>query len=660
MTRLFRLAVVSAIATYALIVLGGITRVSGSGMGCEDDWPLCQGKPYPPWNLLAIIEYMHRTVAASIGLLVLGVLIGTFMVKGVSQRSKRLAMASFGLIIFQGLLGAVTVWTELDASLVTVHLGTAMIYFACTMLTAYFIAMDRGAPEVVVGAGREPGINEDKTFTLYARLGAVVIFGLILTGGLTSSTGAALACWEWPVCGNDQFVPDTTSRYTWFNLGHRTVALLSAATVGFILWQALRRPISHAARRVAIAAAAIIGVKILIGAAYVFTDGDPWLSGTHLATAAALWATMLTLSLVAHRPAEADPVPISVRVPPYLSPSAMAEAVVRMTAAPDSGGVPGGQNLQLQGASAAGVAIAPARPSIALHAPDLRGAREVIADYVALMKPGILSLLLATMFGAMFVGAADVPPFSLLLAALIGGTLAAGGANALNCYIDRDIDARMSRTKSRATATGQISPRAALIFGIILSVTSVLVFGIFANWLAAGLALLGNLYYVFVYTKWLKRSTPQNIVIGGAAGAMPPLVGWAAATGSLSVAAFLLFAIIYYWTPPHFWALALLKQGEYGRAEVPMLPVVAGEDETRKLILLYSVLLATVSLMLTPFGFGEVYFVSAVALNGIFVLMAVRLHQTPSKRLARQLFMYSLWYLFFMFVAMVADRLLLG
>jgi protoheme IX farnesyltransferase len=199
-----------------------------------------------------------------------------------------------------------------------------------------------------------------------------------------------------------------------------------------------------------------------------------------------------------------------------------------------------------------------------------------------------------------------------------------------------------------------------LIFGITLSVAAVLIFGIFANWLAAGLALIGNLYYVFVYTKWLKRSTPQNIVIGGAAGAMPPLVGWAAVTGSLSVAAVLLFAIIYYWTPPHFWALALLKQGEYGRAEVPMLPVVAGEDETRRQVVLYSVLLAMVSLMLIPFGFGEIYAVSAIILNALFVLMALRLQQTPSKRLARQLFMYSLWYLLFMFVAMVADRLMLG
>jgi protoheme IX farnesyltransferase len=659
MTRLFRLAVVTAIASYALIVLGGITRVSGSGLGCEDDWPLCQGKPYPPLNTLAIIEYMHRTVAATITFLVIGTLIGTFIVRETSPRSRKLAIASLGLVIFQAILGALTVWGELPPSIVTAHLGTAMIYFAVTILTAYSIAIDRGAPEFIVGAGRDPGLEEDHVFTLYARVGAAVIFGLILTGGLTSTTGAALACWEWPTCGNGQIVPDATSRYTWFNLSHRTVALVSAATVAFILVQALRRPISRAARKLAIAAAAIITLQIMIGAMYVFTDGDAWLSGTHLATAAALWATMLALALVAHRPAEVDPVSVGVRIPPYLSPSNVAEAVVQMTASPNRG-VPANQNLQLQGAGTASAVLAPVHPGLALSPPNLRGAREVVSDYVALMKPGILSLLLATMFGGMFVAAAAVPPFSLLLAALVGGILSAGGANVLNCYIDRDIDARMTRTRGRATASGRISPRAALTFGIALSAASILVFGLFTNWLAAGLALVGNLYYVFVYTKWLKRSTPQNIVIGGAAGAMPPLVGWAAATGSLSVAAVLLFAVIYYWTPPHFWALALLKQGDYGRAEVPMLPVVAGEDETRRQVVLYSILLAAVSLMLVAFGFGEIYLVSAVALNGLFVLMALRLQQSPSKRFARQLFMYSLWYLLFMFVAMVADRLMLG
>jgi protoheme IX farnesyltransferase len=258
----------------------------------------------------------------------------------------------------------------------------------------------------------------------------------------------------------------------------------------------------------------------------------------------------------------------------------------------------------------------------------------------------------------MMVAVEGVPPLWLTLATLVGGALAAGGANALNCFIDRDIDPLMGRTKRRGTATGAVSPREALLFGVTISVAAILLLGFAANWLAAGLALAGNLYYVFVYTLWLKRRTPQNIVIGGAAGAFPPLVGWAAATGSLSVIAVLMFAIIYYWTPPHFWALALLKQHEYGRVGVPMLPVVAGEAETRKQILLYSVLLAAVSLLPVPFGLGEVYLVSALLLNGAFLLGAARLYLRPSNRLARELFFASLWYLALIFAAMVLDRAL--
>jgi protoheme IX farnesyltransferase len=180
------------------------------------------------------------------------------------------------------------------------------------------------------------------------------------------------------------------------------------------------------------------------------------------------------------------------------------------------------------------------------------------------------------------------------------------------------------------------------------------------NWLAAGLALAGNFYYVVIYTWLLKRRPPPNIVIGGAAGAMPPVVGWAAVRGDLSVAAILLFAIIYYWTPPHFWALALLKQGEYGRAAVPMLPVVAGEGETRKQVLLYSILLTAVSLLLTGFGMSWIYLVGAILCNGVFLAYAWTLYRTPSKRDARRLFFYSIWYLFLIFAVMVADRLILA
>lgn len=292
--------------------------------------------------------------------------------------------------------------------------------------------------------------------------------------------------------------------------------------------------------------------------------------------------------------------------------------------------------------------------------PFLDRALRVVSDYVTLTKPGILTLLLATTLGAMLVADAGVPPLGLVLATMVGGLLAAGGANVLNCYIDRDIDAVMGRTRHRATAAGRMSPRAALTFGIVLTVLATVELGLLVNWLAAGLALAGNLYYVLVYTKLLKRRTPHNIVIGGAAGAMPPLVGWAAATGHLSVAAVILFAIIYYWTPPHFWALALLKRGQYGRAEVPMLPVVSGEDETRRQMVLYSILLMAVCLLLVPFGLGPIYLLAALVLNGIFVGMALRLYQAPSQRLARYLFMYSLWYLALLFAAMVADRLVLA
>lgn len=284
----------------------------------------------------------------------------------------------------------------------------------------------------------------------------------------------------------------------------------------------------------------------------------------------------------------------------------------------------------------------------------------VMSDYIALTKPGIMALLLVTTLGAMLVAASGAPPFSLVIITLAGGWLSAAGANVLNCLIDRDIDAKMPRTRKRGTATGRISARNALVFGVGLTLAGFLVLGLLANWFAAFLALAGNGYYVFVYTLWLKRITPHNIVIGGAAGAVPPLVGWAAVTGTLSPAAWILFAIIFYWTPPHFWALALLKQGEYGRVNVPMLPVVAGEEYTRKQIFLYTVMLAAVSLMLAPFGMSWFYLLGAVVLGGWFLKLTLTLLLAPSKALARKTFFYSIWYVAGLFAVMATDRLIMG
>jgi protoheme IX farnesyltransferase len=281
-------------------------------------------------------------------------------------------------------------------------------------------------------------------------------------------------------------------------------------------------------------------------------------------------------------------------------------------------------------------------------------------DYVTLTKPRIMSLLLITGAGGMFVGVEGVPPLGDLGVMLAGLALACGGASALNHVLDADIDKLMGkRTRARPVATGRVPASRALEFGLALSALSFVLLASLANVLTATLALVGNLFYVLVYTRWLKRSTPQNIVIGGAAGAVPPLVGYAAATGNLALPALLLFAIVFFWTPPHFWALALLIRRDYEAARIPMLPVVRGERETTRQIVFYSVVLVGVTL--TPVvwrTFGVVYLASALALGAWFLLLAWRLRAEPTPARASSLFHYSLAYLALLFVAMSVDPLL--
>jgi heme o synthase len=303
--------------------------------------------------------------------------------------------------------------------------------------------------------------------------------------------------------------------------------------------------------------------------------------------------------------------------------------------------------------------VAPAldgsQSATAVYAPGLAPrALALISDYVELTKPKVQSLLLLTTIATMYV-AGDPSPILVALTCL-GGYLSAGGAGAVNHWFDRDIDARMTRTASRPVAAGRISPRAALAFGCTLAGLSLLELSLTVNPLAAGLSFAGFLGYVFVYTVWLKRRTPQNIVIGGAAGAVPPLVGWAAVTGSVSGTAVLLFFIVFFWTPPHFWALSLLMKDDYAKVGVPMLPVVRGETETRRQILLYSALLyAVTQLPYCAGGFGTIYLVASVALGLGFVAGAVRLYRRADRRSALRLYLYSLAYLALLFCAMVAD-----
>jgi heme o synthase len=283
-----------------------------------------------------------------------------------------------------------------------------------------------------------------------------------------------------------------------------------------------------------------------------------------------------------------------------------------------------------------------------------------LRDYVTLTKPRIMSLLLLTGAAGMFVGAGGAPPADDLAVLLAGLALACGGASALNHVMDADIDRLMGkRTRNRPVASGRVPASRALEFGLALSAFSFVLLASLANVLTALLALAGNLFYVLVYTGWLKRSTPQNIVIGGAAGAVPPLVGWAAATGNLTLPALALFLVVFVWTPPHFWALALLIRRDYEAAGVPMLPVVRGERETTRQILVYTGALVLVTLLpLTWQMFGAVYAVSALALGGVFLALAWQLRRETTPRRAALLFHYSLAYLALLFVAMALDPIL--
>jgi len=289
-----------------------------------------------------------------------------------------------------------------------------------------------------------------------------------------------------------------------------------------------------------------------------------------------------------------------------------------------------------------------------------QGLRQVVRDYITLTKPRVVSLLLVTALAGMLVAQQGWPGTELVIAVLVGGYLAAGGANAINMWFDRDIDAEMYRTRQRPIPAGRVRPGSALAYGTVLNALAFILIATVANLLAAALTLTATLVYVFVYTMWLKRSTPQNIVIGGAAGAFPPVIGYVAVTGSLDLVALYMFMIVFFWTPPHFWALALRLNADYDRAQVPMLQVVRGRQETERQVFLYSVVLLAITLLPGLRGFGTFYMVSVLVLGAAFVAMAVMMMRDPGTRWARRTYKYSLLYLALVFGAMVGDALLRG
>jgi protoheme IX farnesyltransferase len=296
-------------------------------------------------------------------------------------------------------------------------------------------------------------------------------------------------------------------------------------------------------------------------------------------------------------------------------------------------------------------------PTLAVRSGALHGWWRTAGAYLALTKPRIIELLLVTTLPAMFVAAGGAPNPWTAFATMLGGALAAGGANTINCYLDRDIDAIMRRTRGRPLPSGQIAPERALAFGLSLSVISFVFLTVAVNFLTAALAESAILFYVFVYTIWLKRSTVENIVIGGAAGAVPPLCGWAAVTGSLAAAPLLMFAIVFLWTPPHFWALAIGYTSDYAAAGVPMLPVTQGAKEARKRSLVYAVAMVAASLALgLTASVGFFYVLAAAALGAGFIWLTWQQMRIATTRAAMKLFRYSMTYLALLFIAMMVDQ----
>jgi protoheme IX farnesyltransferase len=586
------LALAVAIAGYLLIVIGGTVRVTGAGLGCGPEWPLCNGRLVPGWDLLAWIEYVHRLIALAVILLTGAVAVASWRARSPDRWMVRLPLIAAGLVLVQAMLGAITVWTHLEAAVVALHLGVALSYLAVALVLAFRTWF----PALARVAGRSP-----LRPWLVAALGAV--FLLMLSGAYTAKRGAGFACPEWPFCGGF-WIPTGWTNVD-VHLTHRLIALVAVLLVAGVAWKARRvRGESRWAVGLATAAAVLMVAQVFVGAANIWFRLHPAVSVAHLAVATIVWV-LLVLAVLADR--------------------ALASATVQQ----ERGAVRGAMQRPLG---------------------------EVVRDYLVLTKPGVMVLLLVTTLCAMLVAAQGVPSLWTLFWTLVGGALASGGAGAINHYVDRDIDAIMTRTRRRPLPAGRVAPEYALLFGIVLSVLAVYVLTAFVNPVAAVLSLSGNLFYVFVYTIWLKRITPQNIVIGGAAGAVPPLVGWAAVTGQVSVPALLMFLLVFAWTPPHFWALALYKRGDYAAAGVPMLPAVRGEEETRRQILAYTVAMVLASLLFYPLGvLGVPYLVAAMVLGARFLWLVARLYRERSDQLAKRVFLYSMQYLGLLFAAMVID-----
>ncbi len=629
MTRFQKLVLSTAFTTYLVVVIGAVTRGTGSGMGCGTDWPTCHGVLPPLSDTSAWIEWWHRFFALALGVLVTAIA-GVALLRYRERRTVVvLSVAAFLLALVQAWLGQVTVASGNSAASVTAHLATAMLLLGILVTIAIRVGY---AARLGSGAASQ-------RFTLLAAFAAASVYALLLFGAEVRGAGAALVYPDWPFF-QGQVVPtlsaDTAvAALQAANFLHRAVALAVGVIVVVTAWVAWRRYErgqwgAPAARPTLLlltgSAAALYLVQSVVGAVQIYSALAAWTVALHVALGAAIWALLLAAAVYAYCEARR---PVGVAAP---------------------GDVAGGPGGGLRRADAPEIAAA--------------SRADTVRAYIALTKPRIIELLLVTTVPAMIFAARGIPRLDLVAWTLVGGALAAGSANAINQYLERDIDQLMSRTRRRPLPAHAIVPEDALVFGLALGVVAFAELAFLVNLLAAFLTLLAIAFYVVVYTLLLKRSTPHNIVIGGAAGALPPVIGVAAVSGDITLPALLLFAIVFYWTPPHFWALALRISKDYRAAGVPMLPVARGVPETTRQIAFYSLLLVALTLVFFAVAhMGAIYLGAALVLGALFLWRAYLLWRqaaSPEGSLAQaiRLYRYSISYLTLLFVAVAVDTLL--
>jgi protoheme IX farnesyltransferase len=589
-----RFLLLAAVIVTFLLMLAG-NVVHASHAGLAcPDWPTCYGQLSIPAQAEAQIQFAHRVLALLAALLIWASALWALRLKDNRPWVNRPLAGAAAAILVESIVGGYAVLSGSPAILSPLHLGLAMLSFGL-LLTATVTAFFEHA-----GIRPGLGLRYDSPFARLTLWASASVFLLMLSGALTSALGAGSQCEGWPLCAGG--MPQTP--LAWLAMLHRVITLAALIITALQFAAAWR---SQRSQAVALSAASGVFLltlgQILIGALKVERGFPADLIGLHAASAAALWGIQVVLS------------------------------------------------------AAVGKSARSAEDELAESAEPLP-VRRRIKDFVILSKPIIVLLLLVTTYAGMVVGLRAIPGLAVTFWTMLGGALAAGGASALNQYIDRETDKAMQRTEKRPLPDRRLKPAEGLAYGLGACLAAFFLLAGFVNLFAAVLSLIGMIYYVLLYSVWLKHLTVQNIVIGGGAGAIPPLVGWAAATGRLDIPALFLFAIIFFWTPPHFWALALVRKNDYARGKVPMLPVIRGEWETRKQVFIYTLELVALTLLMPLLHMaGSIYLVSAALLGAWLIYTAWQVLRKGGNKTAHIMYRASSMYLMLLFIALVVDVL---